>query len=191
MGQHSGAKFACVAWCPWLGAPRSAALCVPAVAHDEFRFHVVVRIRSGLWKEISACPVKQPVEILVRRGVGRKQLPSGRAVSVDTLMPLEYFPLVECFCCHGGKTLPISTQRCSQACGSFSSRASSLTPPACPIVFDVAGFSFPNTFSLASSLSHFLCTYPAVKLHCSLRLRSTLLQQGDLQHFAMSLLYKK
>lgn len=59
-----------------------------------------------------------------------------------------------------------------------------------PIMFDIVGFSFPNTCSLSSSLSHFLSTYPAVKLHCSLRLWLTLLLQGDLQHLAMSMLYK-
>lgn len=57
-------------------------------------------------------------------------------------------------------------------------------------MFDVLGFSFPNTFSLSSSLSCFLSTYPAVKLYCSLRLWLTVLQQGDLQHFTMSVLYK-
>lgn len=97
--------------------------------------------------------------------------PSDRTVSIDTSMPLDYFHLVEHLLFLWRKKLILSTQISIQACYFFSSVTNiPLFLQTEPVMFDIVGFSFPSTFSLSSSLSHFLSTYLAVKLYCSLRL---------------------
>lgn len=180
--------FACVARCLWLGAL--------GARHGAFPLH---HTRSSgcawWWGSVLAFGKKSPpahwnTSYDTGQQGGRKQLPSDRAVSVDTLMPLECFPRLKAFVVMEEEPLQSPHKGAAKPAAFLAHALVPLFLQAAPITFDVAGFSFPNTFSLASSLSHFLYSYPAVKLHCSPRLRSTLLQEGDLQHFAMRLLYK-
>lgn len=81
---------------------------------------------------------------------------------IDTLMPLN-------ICC-GGKKSQSSHKDAFNTAAFLAHTLIPLFLQTDPIMFDVLGFSFPNTFSLSSSLSCSLSTYPAVKLYCSLRL---------------------
>lgn len=85
------------------------------------------------------------------------------------------------------KNLSVFTQRCVHHCCFFSSYTNSLIPPDWSYHVGCAWIFFSQYIF---SLSCFLSTYPAVKLYCSLMLWLTVLQQGDLQHFTMSILYK-